>query len=459
MSSNSIKLSLVVFTNVFFVVFIGFNLLDLDLALNARITFVVLLLAISLWITEIIPAFLTGLLAITILGLFADKTSVANVFIGFSNPITLFLFGVLGMGVIVREIGLGEKMAYILIGLAKSNPILLFFQTLLSFVVLTFFIPSATTRNAILVPVYDEVFSLWNIDPSGGFGKAITLSLGSLNRLASSAVLTGGIAPIAAAGLLDMNISWFKWFVLLSIPYYFILFIGGLFLFFIYRKGFQTVEKKNWNLEKTNLNSDQIKVIVLLLFAGFVWFTDSFHDIHPAIPILIANIILILPKFGVVSWKVVEQGIDWGTIILIAASFSLDFAITDSGLANWIKDITNSFVELGSDSTFTVLLLLTVVCSVIRFLIPNIVGYLAIVIPVATLIGTTYGIDPIITGLMALILGDGVVFYVSAGTSGILVFGKGNVPGPEIFRFALLMLLVCVSVVLFVGVPWWTLNR
>ena len=95
-----------------------------------------------------------------------------------------------------------------------------------------------------------------------------------------------------------MNISWFKWFVLLSIPYYFILFIGGLFLFFIYRKGFQTVEKKNWNLEKTNLNSDQIKVIVLLLFAGFVWFTDSFHDIHPAIPILIANIILILPKFG-----------------------------------------------------------------------------------------------------------------------------------------------------------------
>ena len=189
MSSNSIKLSLVVFTNVFFVVFIGFNLLDLDLALNARITFVVLLLAISLWITEIIPAFLTGLLAITILGLFADKTSVANVFIGFSNPITLFLFGVLGMGVIVREIGLGEKMAYILIGLAKSNPILLFFQTLLSFVVLTFFIPSATTRNAILVPVYDEVFSLWNIDPSGGFGKAITLSLRSAFGMCACVVI------------------------------------------------------------------------------------------------------------------------------------------------------------------------------------------------------------------------------------------------------------------------------
>ena len=168
--------------------------------------------------------------------------------------------------------------------------------------------------------------------------------------------------------------------------------------------------------------------------------------------------IIYLPKFGVVSWKVVEQGIDWGTIILIAASFSLAFAITDSGLANWIKDITNSFVELGSDSTFTVLLLLTVVCSVIRFLIPNIVGYLAIVIPLATLIGTTYGIDPIVTGLMALILGDGVVFYVSAGTSGILVFGKGNVPGPEIFRFALLMLAICVIVVLFVGVPWWTFN-
>ena len=458
MKLQSFKIQLVVFANFAFFILIGLNLLGLDLSTDARITFVVLLLAITLWVTEILPAFLTGLLVVSLLGLFADQDSITKVFIGFSNPITMFLFSVLGMGVIVKEIGLGERLAYQLIGYSRNNPVLLFFQTLLSFVLLTFLMPSATTRNAILVPVYDEIFNLWELDPKGGFGRAITLSLGSLNRLASSAVLTGGIAPIAAAGLLNMNISWFRWFVLLSIPYYLILFIGGVILFLIYRKGFHTIEKKNLIVSKHPLTTDQKKVIILLMIAAIIWFTDSIHHIHPAIPILFVNIILLLPKFGVISWNTFQKQIDWGTIILLATSFSLAYSITDTGLANWIRDQTNSFVQIGSGSPTIVLLLLIAICSVIRFLIPNLVGYLAIVIPLATVIGSTYGIDPLVTGLTALIIGDGVVFYVASGTSGILVFGKGNVPGPEIFKFALIMLLVCILVVLFIGIPWWEFN-
>ena len=55
------------------------------------------------------------------------------------------------------------------------------------------------------------------------------LALGMLNPLASSALLTGGIASIAAATLLG-GFSWLGWFALMAVPYYALIFLGGIWL-------------------------------------------------------------------------------------------------------------------------------------------------------------------------------------------------------------------------------------
>ncbi|SVD93399.1 uncharacterized protein METZ01_LOCUS446253, partial [marine metagenome] len=44
-----------------------------------------------------------------------------------------------------------------------------------------------------------------------------------------------------------------------------------------------------------------------------------------------------------------------------------------------------------------------------------------------------------------------------AGTSGVMVYAKGNVSGPEIFRLALLMMVTAFVVILVVALPWWSL--
>ena len=67
------------------------------------------------------------------------------------------------------------------------------------------------------------------------------------------------------------------------------------------------------------------------------------------------------------------------------------------------------------------------------------------------------GYNPLIFGLAALIVGDSAVFYPAAGTSAVLVYAKGNVSGPEIFRFAGFMMLASFVVILMIALPWWSL--
>ncbi|GIT69961.1 MAG: hypothetical protein Ct9H300mP27_10650 [Chloroflexota bacterium] len=76
---------------------------------------------------------------------------------------------------------------------------------LFSFALLTFALPSASTRGAILIHVYQKVLDSWGIDLVHPFNKAIMMALGTLNRLASTALLAGGITPVVTSALLGEN--------------------------------------------------------------------------------------------------------------------------------------------------------------------------------------------------------------------------------------------------------------
>ena len=83
---------------------------------------------------------------------------------------------------------------------AAGSPRLLYVQMLFSFAALTFALPSASTRGAIMVHVYEQVLEHWNIPQEHPFYKATMMAMGSLNRLGSTALLAGGITPVVASG-------------------------------------------------------------------------------------------------------------------------------------------------------------------------------------------------------------------------------------------------------------------
>ena len=416
----------------------------------------VMALAVVLWATETVPIAVTGIVGIVLLVLVKGVPGVEEALYGFGQPVTYFLVGILTLGLAVQRSGLAERMAVFLIRLAGGSPRLLYMQMLVSFAALTFALPSASTRGVIMVHVYEQVMAHWQIPRESPLSKSVMMAMGSLNRLGSTALLAGGITPVVASSLLG-DFSWTRWFVLMAMPFYTILFFGGIALFFFYRSGFDLKPAPVGNLLQTGpMSLAEKKAAAIALGTALLWFTDFAHGLPPAVPALIAMGIILLPGIGLLSWRDFEQNLGWSNFFVIATSLSLAQALVASGAAAWFADTLVGSVGGLRGSPYLLLLALAGASAFVRLMMPNISGYLAFLIPVAMSTGQSLGLNPLVCGLTVVVVGDAVVFYPAGSTASVFIFQRADIKSQEVFRFGLIMTAIAIAVV-FLILPYWNL--
>ncbi|HIN05093.1 MAG TPA: hypothetical protein EYM65_02475 [Dehalococcoidia bacterium] len=422
----------------------------------------VMALAVVLWATEALPIAVTGIVGVVLLVLVNAVPDVEAALFGFSQPVPYFLIGILTLGLAVQRSGLAERMAVYMIRLAGGSSRALYGQMLFSFAALTFALPSASTRGAILVHVYEQVMTHWRVPQEAPLHKAIMMAMGALNRLGSTALLAGGITPIVASSLIGEltgeGFSWTRWFVLMALPFYSVLLVGGAVVYVAYRSGFRLENVVDVSSMTTGpLRLPEIKAALIALGTALLWFTDFAHGLAPTVPALIAMAIILLPGIGLLTWEDLERDLGWSNFFVIATSLSLANAIIASGAAAWFADTMVGSVEGLRGSPTLVLLAIAGASSVVRMLMPNISGYLAFIIPVAMSTGASLGLNPLVVGLAVVIVGDSVVFYPAGGAASVFIFQRANLRSPEIFRLGLIMTVVAIAVLFAIVLPYWRL--
>src|SRR6059036_789221 len=210
------------------------------LSLAGQRALIVTVITIVLWTGEILEPGVAALIGVTLLALSGATRSLRDALQGFASPFPFFLIGLLTMGVAVVRSGLAERLARTILERARGSSLAVYLQLVLSFPVMTFLLPSATTRSGILIHIYDEVFTLGRIPRGADVAKAVMLALSSINRLASTSLLTGGITPVMSAAIIG-GMSWTGWFALMAVPYYAILLLGGVLTWMLYRRGLSQV--------------------------------------------------------------------------------------------------------------------------------------------------------------------------------------------------------------------------
>jgi anion transporter len=416
----------------------------------------VVVLAIGLWSSEALPPGLTGVVVVVALVGLGAVPSLRDALAGFAEPIVFFLIGVLTIGMAVARSGLAERIALVFLRHARGRPARLYWQMLLLFPVLTLFLPSATTRSSILVHAYDHALEQSRVPRGAPLAKAIMLALNSTNRLASTVLLTGGITPVVAAGLIG-GLSWTRWFVLMSVPYLTLLGAGALLIYARHARGFPERLPAPVRAARVPLTSGELRALCITLGASALWLTDALHHWHPAIPALLAWACLLAPGLGVLSWREFERDMSWASVFVIASSLSLAQALMKSGAGAWLAGLlVRATPDLGHGPT-SVAVALLVVSAAVRLLVPNITGFLATTIPVAMAVGAATGISPVVCGLVVTIAGDAVLYYPAQSASSLVVYERGHLTAPEIFRFGVWMTLAAALVVLGVALPYWGL--
>jgi di/tricarboxylate transporter len=327
---------------------------------------------------------------------------------------------------------------------------------LASFPLLTLVLPSATTRTAIMVHVYEQALALSAVPRGSPLAKAIMLALNSVNRLASTVILTGGITPAVSAGLIG-GFSWTRWFVLMSVPYAALLAVAAATIYVRHGRGFGAELTLPPSRDRSPLSPVELRTLLIALGASALWLTDAWHHWHPAIAAILAWICLLAPGIGVLRWADFERELGWANLFVLAASLSLAQAMMRSGAGAWLAAaVLRAVPGLAADPLLLVVALL-VSAAVMRLVIPNITGFLALTIPVAMSLGAGAGLNPVLCGLIVMIAGDAVLYYPAQSASSLVVYERGHLSAPEIFAFGLWMTLIAFAVVLGVALPYWSL--
>jgi sodium-dependent dicarboxylate transporter 2/3/5 len=438
-------------------------LLD-GLPLRGQRALIVTLVTVALWTTRGLDSGVTALLAIALLGLSGAAGGLRQALAGFASPVPYFLVGVLAMGVAVARSGLAERLARRILGHARGSAGRVYAHLVLAMPVLTFLLPSATTRSGILVHIYEEVFGLARVPAGAPALKAVMLALASINRLASTALLTGGITPVMSAALIG-GLSWSGWFAMMAVPYYALLAAGGVLTWALFRRGFAGALSPAPPAPRGPLTPREWRTLGIVLGASLLWLTDAVHHLDPALPALLALVALLTPGVGPLTWSDLDRGVGWANFFVIGASISLGQALADSGAAAWLarglvgglRGPTWALDPAGPAHAVLSAALLMLGATILRAVVPNIAGFLALGIPVAMSVAAEVGLNPLVAALVVMMTGDAVLYYPAQSASALVIHERGHVSAGEMLRFGLWMTALAYAVILLVAVPYWGL--
>ena len=440
-----------------FIIFILFILLPpfAGLSPQGQKVIAVVLLAIILWATEALPVGISSTLVLILLGVTKSVPSANDLFHGFRSPILYFLVGVMAMGGAIVKSGLAQRAAMVFLRGARGSSKRLFAHCLFSLPPMALILPSAITRNAILLPAYQETFEELKLRREDGLVKSIVLTLGLLNPFASSAFMTGGLAPMTTSTLLG-GFSWWRWFFLMSVPYYALLLLGGLWTYWVNPSPHRSFEHRGWE-KLPPFTAKEMRVILILILTSVLWFVDFWHGWHPAIPALIAAVLFTSPRIGILSWKELEKTVPWATFFVLGASLSLAQALISTGAAAWFaRSLAQAIVQFQSYAQAVVLLLILMV-TIIHLGIANMSACIALLIPITTTLATSLAMNPIVFGLIVGIVVDAVILYPVQTATNLLAYETGLIGGKDVLKVGFGLLFLTALVILYVALPWWSL--
>lgn len=407
-----------------------------------------------LWVSEAIPLGLTALIVTALLGL-CPGLRVPDIASGFAGQVVLFLIGAVGLGAAVESSGLAARAARFLSRRARGSPVRLYIQMVASLPILALLIPSAITRNAVLIPAYRDALGAMGLNQASRAGRAIMLALGVLNPLASSAFLTGGITSITAATLIG-GFSWLGWFSLMAVPYYALLCGGAILLWFLVGRFESTDHSLVPDAARHPYTAAEKRTLAVLALTAGLWLTDSIHQLSPAIPALLGAAILLLPGVGVISWKTFESRLSWGLILTVGTSLSLATLMTTTGAAAWLGQLLLG--HLSALAAFPLLLMTTLIVAavLVHLAITNLAACIALLLPINATVAAAAGLDPIVTGLALTIAVDAVILYPVQTASNLIAYEAGYFSRADVVKLGLGMLVLTLLVVMLV-VPYWAL--
>lgn len=431
---------------------------------DAKATLGLLLLAIVLWITEVIPFSITALMVMLLIPVFRIDSFKHVVSLGFGNQIITFFIGVLILSSAFSRSGLGKRLSYLILSVMGTRPNMVILGFLIVGASLSMWVTDMAVA-AILMPLGMSILRQSGVKPmESNFGKALMISC-------AWGPLYGGIATPSGCGPNPLTISFLKELANIDIDFVSWMSMGLPASILMVPAGWFVITRMfPPEIERVPISRDEIKkellemgpftykerwTLVIFLITIATWIATPFiRDITAgsiALPMqgvaLGGALLLFIPGIEVISWKQAQSDVDWGGIILICAGISLGMVVYNTGAARWLAWVfLGPVVQLpGILRVFAIVLSVSLLHMV--FSSNTVTG--TIIIPLLIALSTDLGINPWVVCAPAAFTSSLAFILVTETPTNVIPYSAGYFAIKDMAKAGIVMTLVaavCVGI-------------
>lgn len=388
----------------------------------------------------------------------------ATVFSGFTQSAIWTLVPALFFGVVLRDTGLGKRIAMAILRLSRPSYPSLILAWVVIGVALSVFTPSVTVRVVIMVSIAAQCCELCNMEKNSKAQSLIMLTAFAMAMLPGCGWLSGALwGPIIQGFFSSMPVtadlvnfqSWLSVMLIPMVIISFLLVVTGYFALRPEKKlspeVFASLKAEN----KTPLSAKEKSACVILLMVFAFFITGRLHGIPDAAICLAAVVAFFALK--VLGPNDVATGVSWDLIIFIAMAMSLNSIFIETGIAAWLSGIIVPALGFIAGNTWSFALIMLALLFAWRFVdVAMFIPTIAILVPIVPSIHAAYGINPLVWIPLLVMAGNGFIMAYQNmwAMMTVKVSGDRGWQPKHLAIYGLLYFIICVAVMAVI-LPIW----
>jgi di/tricarboxylate transporter len=357
-------------------------------------------IAMALWATNLLPAYLTSLLFFAAMMIFRAAPA-SIVFSGFQSAAFWLVLSGFVLGAAIRKVGLADRIASSLSPLLSRSWLTMMSGVVAITFALAFVMPSNTGRITLLMPIVLALADRTGLkdDSLGRIGLALAVGLGTYDLSASilPANVPNLIATSTAERAYGVHFSYIS-YLFLHAPVLGLIkgVVIALLLAWMFRA---SPQKLSAGKSTSKISNAEWRLIVILLVTLGLWMTDSLNGIPPAWVGLAAACACLLPRVGFLSGEDFALGVNVRSCLYLAGILGLADVVAWSGLGAKIGNAIIPLLPLDPTSTAKSFASIVGLAGLLNFVVTA-NGLPAIFTPLAKGLSDHSGL-PLITVLMS----------------------------------------------------------
>lgn len=353
-----------------------------DLPVAGHRMLAILAFAVVVWITEAVSYEASAIIITSLMAFlvgtaptiqdpgveYGTSRAISMALAGFSNSALALVAGALFIAAAMTLTGLDRRIALVTLSRIGTSTRRVMVGAIAVTILLSLVVPSATARSACVVPIMMGVIAAFGVDKRSNIAAGIMIIVAQATSIWNVGIQTAAAQNLLTVGFMDKmlgdRITWAEWLVA-GAPWAIIMSIVLVVLVLklmppeadAIAGGKEAVEAQL--REMGPMTSAQKRLLAVSIGLLLFWATEGkLHRFDTTSVTYVGLVVLMLPRFGVMTWKEVQTRIPWGTVIVFGVGISLGTALLTTQAGQWLGNHVVAATGLDSLSTLWVFAIL-----------------------------------------------------------------------------------------------------